>query len=444
MEDLFKQFRDNLESRPDPAFEEHDWKDMQARLERDGLNRPTIFSWWWVAVPFMLLMTGTNSFFFWQWKKAEKQFSTLEIKRDTVFHTQVIHTTDTVYRTRIVRERVVEYKTSYAQERSDAFGRTGSLGNPRKGGELNESRKKEMGNAPLAQNAGTEQFIPNTQKVGADEAISGIQNVKTGNADLASVPAKADETVEDQPTLQNTTPLPLGGIHPVEYRRKPLKLTYCDALLPAKKHRKSISDHLYAARPKGFQLGASGGFAYPFGSGLDFKSGYSIGLHTAVEFTPNLRLWVDAAYYKTLFVTDRMGDGKGVPIEAAPSNEYIFLQAEVQQPFLQYSAGMQYLFQTKHRVKPFVGLGLGTISLLPYDVIYEFKNTTLNVEWDLEKTINRQGVITNFLVLPVGLEYGFSKHWNAQLQATYRYNWKGTGVQSPNMLGIQGGLNYRF
>ena len=38
MDDLFKQFRDNLESRPDPAFEERDWKDMQAASNATGLN----------------------------------------------------------------------------------------------------------------------------------------------------------------------------------------------------------------------------------------------------------------------------------------------------------------------------------------------------------------------------------------------------------------------
>jgi hypothetical protein len=95
-------------------------------------------------------------------------------------------------------------------------------------------------------------------------------------------------------------------------------------------------------------------------------------------------------------------------------------------------------------LKPYVGIGIGAISLLPYDVIYEFNNTALNVEWNLDKTVYRNELITNFLVFPAGLEYRFSKHWNGQFQLVYRYNWKGSGVQSPNMLGIQGGLNYRF
>ena len=432
MEDLFKQFRENLESRPEPAFESRDWQDMQARLDRNGLNRPPAFAWWWMTVPFMLLLTGSNAFFFWQWKKATQPVSNLEIRHDTVFHTQVIYTNDTVYRTRVLRERVVEYQTSYVHGRPGLLGQgidTGSLG---QGGVLTKNRVLQKSNLPMPQNGQTGQ------------GFTDIQSGKSTNVDLANMPLTGQTISAEQPIVQNTAPLPINEINRVVYHHKPLNLTHREVLIPAKKYKKTLSDHLYTARPKGYQLGVSGGLAYPFGSGVDFKSGYSAGLHTAVEFSPSLRLWADAAYYKTLFLTDRMGDDIGVPIEGPPSNEYLFLQAEVPQPFLQYSAGMQYLFRSQHRLKPFVGIGLGAISLLPYDVIYEFENTTLNVEWDLDRPVQRQGLITNFLVLPVGLEYGFSKHWIGQIQAIYRFNWKGTGLQSPNMLGIQGGLNYRF
>ncbi|MFN0034778.1 MAG: outer membrane beta-barrel protein [Saprospiraceae bacterium] len=440
MEDFFKQFRENLESRPEPAFEERDWKDMQARLERDGGKRPAAFAWGWLALPFVLLLTGSNAFFFWQWKKAEQRVSTLEIRRDTVFHTRVVHTADTIYRTRVLRERVVEYQTSYVQSGPGLLGKGRGLGESGKGGILVENRQGQAGD----KNVDAGKDSSEGQNLEAEKAFSGIQNGESGNDDLKNIPPKGEKTMEGERLALNTSPLPLGEIQPVQYRRPRLQLTDCEVLIPAKKHQRSFSEHLYAARPKDFQVGVSGGLAYPFGNGVDFKSGYSVGLRTAVEFSPRLRLWADAAYFKTLFLTDRMGDDIGVPIVGPPSAEYLFLQAEVPQPFFQYSVGMQYLFRSKHRLKPFVGLGLGAISLLPYDVIYEFENTTLGVEWDLDQTIHRQGLITNFLVLPLGLEYGFSKHWNAQVQATYRYNWKGTGAQSPNMLGIQGGLNYRF
>lgn len=125
MEDMFKQFRDNLENRPEPAFEARDWHDMQARLDQN--RHPVAFTWWWVALPFLLLLTGSNAFFIWQWKKAKQQVSTLEIRRDTVFHTRVVYTTDTIYRTRVVRERVTEYQTTYVEKSPDLFGRKSGL-----------------------------------------------------------------------------------------------------------------------------------------------------------------------------------------------------------------------------------------------------------------------------------------------------------------------------
>lgn len=405
MEDFFKQFRDNLENRPEPKLEERDWQDMQARLERSGPKRPAAFVWWWMAVPFMLLLTGSNAFFFWQWKKTEQQVSSLELRHDTVFHTRVVYTTDTIFRTRVIRERVVEYQTANASGRFNLFK------------EVNEM-----------------------QNSASDKDDATIQIQKLGNGDLTNRPV----AVSGVGIKQDLTPLPIEGIQSVKFPGKNLSLPYFSTSIPARKYKKSFSDHLYSLQPKGYQIGVSSGLAHPYGHGVDFKSGYSIGLYGALEFSPNLRLWIDAAYFKTQFLTDRMGNDIGVPQEAPPSTDYIFLQAEVPQPFVQYSAGMQYLFRSKHRLKPFVGLGLGAISLLTYDVVYEFKNPTLGVEWNLDVPIHQKGLISNFLVLPVGLEYGFSKHWNAQIQATYRYNWKDTGVRSPDMLGIQGGLNYRF
>ncbi len=306
MEDFFKQFRDNLEGRPEPEFEERDWQDMQARLEGDGLKRPAGFAWWWMAVPFMFLLTASNAFFFWQWRKADKQVSSLELRHDTVFHTRVVYTTDTIYRTRVIRERVVEYPIAYTQRRSNVLENASGLRNLGIGKDL---------------------------KSGENYADSLNQN--SGNGNVTQILPKGEQAKEDQPIEQNTSPLPLKGIHSVKFPQRTLDLAYCQASIPAQKRKKSLADHLYTVRPKGCQLGASGGLAYPFEVGVDFKSGYSVGVHGALEFSQSLRLWADAAYFKTLFLTDRMGYDIGVPPEAPPSNDYVFLQAEVPQPFVQ-------------------------------------------------------------------------------------------------------------
>ena len=397
-----------------------------------------------MAVPFMLLLTGSNAFFFWQWKKAEQQVSSLEIRRDTVFHTRVVYTTDTIYRIRVIREKVVEYQTAYTSRQSDFLIGGNELSVSANGTGLVNKQFSGLEDALTGQKGQVDPLHSRAEDLETDKEAATTQNQQSGNGDPTNRPPNGGQGLADQSIEQNTTPLHTDGIHAVEYPRKTFDLPYFKVSLTAKKHRKTFYDHLSTARPKGYQVGISSGMAYPFGRGVDFKSGYSIGGHGALEFSPNLRLWVEAAYFKTLFLTNRMGADLGVPPEAPPSNDYVFLQAEVPQPFVQYTAGMQYLFRSKHRLKPYVGLGLGAISLLTYDVVYEFKNSTLGVEWNLDVPIHQKGLISNFLVLPVGLEYGFSKHWNAQIQANYRYNWKETGMRSPDMFGIQGGLNYRF
>ena len=436
MDDLFNQFRKNLEGRPEPRFDKRDWQNLEKQLGPSPEKRRGAFSWWF-ALPLLLLMTGSNAFFFWQWKKTEKQVSTLEIRRDTIYHTQVIHTTDTIYRTRVIRERVLEYQNSYAHGAVEAYEQSGNLENSQQSRLSGENSEQSSINTALQPRVPADKGLPAVQKTAQPGATDVL------NRDSSSEQAWALQRNFNNQVLAT---LPNRSIRPVIYHQPKLSFPNFPLDIPAIQKKKTLMAHLYQARPKGFLLGVSGGLAFPFGKGLESKTGNIAGIHAAIEFSPRLRLWGEAAYLKSTFITKRMGDDIGVPIEVPPSAEYTFLQAEVPQPYLQYALGMQYLFRAKHKLKPFVGIGMGAISLQPYDVTYEFKNTSLDIEWNLDKTINgrAQGLITNFLVLPFGLEYKLSRHWNMQVQATYRYNWKVVGLQLPSMLGLHGGINYKF
>jgi hypothetical protein len=197
-------------------------------------------------------------------------------------------------------------------------------------------------------------------------------------------------------------------------------------------------------RPKGFRLGLTAGWAYPFSEDLKSQGGFSTGLEAAVEFSPNIRMWASAAYSNVHFVADRMGDDIGIPVVVPPSDDFIFVEAETPQPSLEYGVGMQYVFNTSRKWKPFLGVGYGAVSILPYEVVYDFENQSLGVEWSLEKNVNRSEFLTNLLLLRAGFEYEISKNWHWQLRASYRAHFENTGFQSPDMLGIQGGLMRRF
>ena len=376
-----------MEGRSQPPFEEADWLELQKRLDRHDKRRPFLFAWWWLALPVLLLLLGMNGAFFLELQKARQTISSVELRKDSVMHTRVIYIRDTIYRTRVVHEWV---------------------------------------SAPLERN----------------DVANARQTAQAANEN--PLVASKEYIRENQPVTANFMPLPLRGTTVFHYRRPAPALPEAELEPPIVQQRKALRYYLYDARPKGFQLGCSGGWAYPSGMDLNLKPGYSAGLQAAVEFSPKLRMWVDATYFNTRLVSNRMGDDLGIPLVSPPSDDYVFLRAEKRQPAMQYSAGMQYLFRSKRTFKPFLGLGYGAVAGLPYDITYEFENSAIGLEWNYDFPGKRSAALSDFLMLRAGFEYKLSTHWNWQMLAHYRSNLERAGSGPPDIFGIQSGLNYRF
>ncbi|GEM_PF-909160 len=420
MDEFFKQFKDNLENRAEPVPEEHDWRDMEKRLDQHGKKRPAGFAWWWLALPLLLLLLGLNGAFFWELRKANQKIYTLEIQKDTIYKTQVIYQTDTIYKTRVIRETVVEYSVI------DLTGTTAYFRT--KNGGL-KTTDKEKNNATILKNITSES--------------NGLNSITTPNITFQPLDSSNYKGIPENKML-------LTDFDKIK------KLDYDSLAIPSrdlpkmsdefvvKKAKKTLPQHLYSMRPKAFQLGIHGGGAFPFSDKVAPIVGYSAGLQGIIEFSPSLQLWADATYVKTSFETDRMDATIGVPLVEPPSDDFTFLLAEVPQPSLQFSLGMQSFLNTKGKVQPFIGAGIGAVSLLPHEIIYEFRDQTLGIEWSIDKAVPRGETLTNFWMARAGLAYKISEHLQGQFIGTYRGNWKGTNVQFPQVLGIQAGLNYRF
>lgn len=415
MDDFFKQFRDNLENRPEPAPEERDWQDLKKRLDQHGKKRGAGFAWWWLA---LLLLLGLNGAFFYELRKANQKIHVLEIQRDTIYKTQVIYQTDTIYKTRVIRETVVEYRTIDLAGNPDYFTKNNGLKITDQGN--NKDSLKNM----IAENNGLKSLeTPNAALQSFDSAgynaipkiqiaVTDFENIQKLGFDFLAIPNPGLPTMPDEPILR--------------------------------KQKKTLSQRLYAMRPKGFQLGISAGGAFPFSEQVTPIAGFSMGLQGIVELSPTLQLWTDATFLNTSFETDRMDASIGVPPVEPPSDEFTFLLAEVPQPSLQFSIGMQYFFNPKNKVQPFIGAGVGAVSLLSHEIIYEFENKTLDIEWSLDKAVPRSDILTNFWFARAGLAYKISEHLQWQILGTYRGNWKTKDIQFPQLFGLQMGVNYRF
>ena len=197
-------------------------------------------------------------------------------------------------------------------------------------------------------------------------------------------------------------------------------------------------------RPKDYSLGISAGLLFPFGDGLSHPSGFKWGLNGALFFSPNISLWTDAHFAQISYNVDKMSDAIGVPIVPPPSSQFNFNRAIIKQPTIQYMAGIRYRFDSPKRWQPYIGLGFGAVTLLPYEVAYEFKNSPLGTVWDVDLKVKRQGTQWGFLLFDAGFEKRLSKQYRWQIGADYRVNLSAKSLQSQRILGIKSGISFDF
>jgi len=415
MDDFFKQFRDNIENRPEPSFEEGDWQKLEKRLAEQGQRRPAALAWWW-AVPLLLLLAGANAFMLLEQRKVNRKIYALETIRDTVYQTRVIYLADTIYQTRVVKEKAPAFPHWGFSSFSLRPGSAGQVpffpeGQAAEGLVLSDSA---LFHSPFVEQRHQEGGTP------PEEAPTADGRYYAGLLEPLS------------PAGLNLLPVPAGGIAEI-----PLE--------PAlSKRKRPLLYYLYPLRPKGLQLSVHGGGVLPVGHKMGHQSGFSGGMGMAVEFSPSLRMWADASYFKIFLETDEMDDAMGVPVVDPPSDDLVFVKAEVLTPSFQFSAGMQYLFLADKKLSPFLGLGYASVSVLPHDVIYDFKNPDTETEWNLDTRVQNSSWQTGFVLFQGGAEYKISEYWSAWLGTGYRAHWGNAGLLSPRMLSLRGGVLYRF
>lgn len=425
MDDFFKQFRENLERRPEPDFEEKDWRGMEKLLDAQGGKQLPVLAWWWV-MPFLLLLLGANVFMLLEQKKVNRKLQEAVMLRDTVYQTRVIYHTDTIYRTQVIREEtasgvraggpaIIFTPAGRQGGGYPAFSSLWSAGQPSAGLFLpGEAR-------PYSALPGFRQERKEEQDAGQDNRL-GPEEPHSVHALLAPLPSGNQPLLLPEKTFE-TEGLPAPTIT---------------------KRRRTLMQLLYPLRPKGLMLGGGGGGAFPLGPALSRQAGGLAGVQVAVEFSPHIRMWMNASYFRIHIETDRMDESIGVPPVDPPSDDLIFSKAELAQPTLQLAAGMQYLFSGEGKWTPYLGLGYGAASLLPHDVVYEFRNPATEAEWNIDIRVAGRSWQTGFLLFQAGVEYEFSRRWSGQLGVNYRTNWNPAGSHSTRILGAGIGLMYDF
>ena len=100
MDEFYNQFKENLENRPEPAYEPDDWNDMTQRLDQ---LQPKSSKWkrWAAVAALLLFLLANGGVLFWLWR-TNNQMAHLNQKmqlsqKDTIVIKETIYHKDTVF-----------------------------------------------------------------------------------------------------------------------------------------------------------------------------------------------------------------------------------------------------------------------------------------------------------------------------------------------------------
>ena len=430
MDNFFKQFKDNLDNQPEPVFEEHDWLSLKRKLTDKSDKRPLSSLLLWLLAPLFLMSLGTNGFQYNQLKNTQQKMTLLENRFDSVSHNTVVFQSDTIFKIKTIYERDTVFKTKILHETEIVYV---------------PFYKDSLNMVTLLKNSSDDfKTSDELKQPYPKEALNTFAFLKNSSGDLKSPDELKLHEVLSNKTLNFKTLENLKTLQPPLLKlKKPNDLLNLDlkpiVLIP----KKTWKERLESLRPKDFSGGISAGLAYPMSDISSKPSGYAFGLQGAVSFSPNLSLWADAHYMQLSYKTDRMNDAIGIPVIPPPSNDFSFNLVTVSQPSLQYMAGLRYHFDSKKRLQPYLGLGYGAVTLLPYEVDYEFKNGSLGTVWEITQKINKQVTQWGFLLFDVGFEKRIAQHYRWQIGANYRLKLSNS-AQSYRLFGLKTGIFYDF
>lgn len=418
MEEFIKQFRDNLEKRAEPPFEERDWQDIAQRLDNNRDKKKGAIAWAWLILLLLLLLSGSNAFMYVELSNIRKLSKNHLVQTDTIIIAKVIYKTDTIYQPiqNIAANTFAPNEVNLMQFYPSLPGRIMSA---------------------VEKAAVWENDTPN-------EGYSMATDKKTQAVVLHELSPAKSISLSD-PELITDPFLPIVGltIKTVHNERQPQIELGVDPL-PVKRKKSNAISLLKQLAPDGIQAGMHGGWLMPLGEEVDWFTGITAGLQMQVILTPGIQIWLDGRYGNIRYESATMDASIGIPWVNSPADGFVFLIAEVPQPFVQYSAGLTFNVLKNKKSQPYIGFGYGIEDRLPYEITYDFRNDHLGAEWISEQKGMLDKKPGHFLMARVGYETRLSRHWLWQIGADYRANVKQNGFSSPDAWGLHTTLFYRF
>ncbi len=251
------------------------------------------------------------------------------------------------------------------------------------------------------------------------QQMSDLQNLKLPALALLEIPKNP-----------NSSPLyPVNPVNPVKKTTEP----YGQKLL------KALS-------PKFFKIGVSAGWIYANSAELMHEGGFSCNMRGQIGLTRHWSLTAGFSmgmmHYKS-HIPEAILGAPGLPV--LPSMDHHFAEMDVTgQKFRQFDLGLRYTFAHLGKPRPFLGLGWGRQTLLPFTIEYEIQHEPSGAIQKAAFEVAAQTKLRNILGLNTGIELPLSPRLDLNLEGFYQRQWKKPNRKAPDLTGIRAGLNWLF
>lgn len=358
---------------PGEPYREEGWSELSGRLDMHKRLRRRWFLP--VLLPLFGLMAAGNAFWWYQWREAVghngasfNQATAAVVHTDTIVRTTVVYRYDTIYRYAALIPDRPALRAPGASEKlvSDASAAAQNL----LAGSLSAQQA-----ALVFQNQ--QDAVQQREKQDAATASAGHAFVR--KALLADTAAQAGGL--------STTPAAMPADSLFEQLLQ----------APPKTPRAPL---VYLARPR---LGVSAGWGSP---GLPHKrsgSVFGFGLGADVEIARRLRLGADVNYLRGSLKADETDALRGVDIPDPGSDFRLRYWETYRLPALTYALHLRCAIPTKKNWTPWFGAGAQAITVLPFDIEFDFENQTNNLELFLPAQAKAMSHWQGFLLM-AGLE----------------------------------------
>ncbi|MCB0643023.1 MAG: hypothetical protein KDC44_15345, partial [Phaeodactylibacter sp.] len=286
MDNFFEHLKDNLEQRPEPAYEVRLWDRLQKEMDQEQQPRKRSALWWWLLV-FAFLMLGSNAFLYRELRQANAHISKLELAIDTVYRTKIVYYPQ--------EQPAPAVGASFRQDSSTPFGAQPIKPIWRQQPDFESSLKLPQGSIfQIVSHTLLPNFLP--------QALP----------EPETAPAETDDLNFPQLSAIPIVSKPLKGTAPT-------LTTKTKALASLERNR--LKRAVYAMRPKAVRLGIHGHWTSPLQPYLVGEGSPGTSLEATIDLSPQWQFWAGAAYQTLHFETAENLGAQGIPSLAPPDDQ---------------------------------------------------------------------------------------------------------------------------